>query len=255
MKVSKKIYRIHFFHLKKKKEKKSFRENWIWKFARCRASNVQSHFSGTLKNVSFYSIFFILYRVKLYNYINYINLKFSNRHPIVICIIISRTPCIPRSLKKLIERDCRWWPARDRLASSKQAKRFLKRFIRSPVNRWSIYFRRSSCEQNIMGRDVCPSPLQAWPAAGVFVSCLTRNGIRPSDQSFQELTSPGWRRSPRFPVVASSDEQLFSSRPAQAALQKLVFPFHCVGAPRALPLTAHGIKLDRCPIYLLAPFF
>ena len=91
---------------------------------------------------------------------------------------------------------------------------------------------------NGQGR-VCPSPLQAWPAAGVFVSCLTRNGIRPSDQSFQELTSPGWRRSPRFPVVASSDEQLFSSRPAQAALQKLVFPFHCVGAPRA-PSLSHG---------------
>lgn len=50
-----------------------------------------------MKNVSFYSTFF--YFVTELNF----NLKFSN--PIVICIVISRTPRIPRSVKKLIERD------------------------------------------------------------------------------------------------------------------------------------------------------
>lgn len=86
---------------------------------------------------------------------------------------------------------------------------------------------------------MCPSPLQAWPAAGVFVSCLTRNGIRPSDQSFQELTSPGWRRSPRFPVVASSDEQLFSSRHKHKPPCKSSFSLFTVWE-RRVPSLSHG---------------
>lgn len=205
-------------------------------------------------------IFFFYMELNCPDKLKFSHRQFSNRHPTVICIVVSRTPRITArwSLKKLIERDCRWWPTRDRLASSsKQAKRFLKRFIRSPVNRWSIYFRRSSCEQNIMGRDVCvllrckrdPQPVSlslVWRETA-FGRAIKASKSWQAPDDVDRLGFP----SSQAPMSSFFHPGTSTSRPAKAR-----FPFSLCGSAACPPsLTAHRIKLDRCPIYLLAPFF
>lgn len=51
---------------------------------------------------------------------------------------------------------------------------------------------------------------------------LTRNGVRPSDQSFQKPDKPDDVDRFGFPSSQAPMSKLFSSRPAQATLQKLV---------------------------------